>query len=106
MRTRLAGFCLLAACIAPAQALDVHARGTSQPAPATDAGSLEPTIQRVAAAGHHRPGPTRPVVIGVEVVDSINAEALPGVLANYTLARPLNTTANCTDAAGAVAACP
>jgi hypothetical protein len=45
--------------------------------------------------------------IGFQAVRYINGNVLPGVLANYTLAIPLNCSAPaCTDAVGAVVDCP
>jgi hypothetical protein len=45
-------------------------------------------------------------VIGFQAVRYINANALPGVLANYTRALPLQSSVACTDANGAAAICP
>jgi hypothetical protein len=45
-------------------------------------------------------------VIGFETTKYINGNVTPGVLANYTVARPLMSSTRCTDAAGNGIPCP
>jgi hypothetical protein len=56
--------------------------------------------------GTRGPGLRGLPVIGFQAVRYINANALPGVLANYTRALPLQSSSRCTDAAGAAVDCP
>ncbi|WP_257388024.1 hypothetical protein [Tahibacter caeni] len=82
------------------------------PSPAAEAGSLELTlgltgqVRSYLPAGTTGPGLVGLPVVGFEAVKYVNANAAPGMLANYTLARPLGATAGCANAAGAAAACP
>jgi hypothetical protein len=56
--------------------------------------------------GTRGPGLRGLPVIGFQAVRYINANALPGMLANYTRALPLQSSPRCTDAAGAAIDCP
>jgi hypothetical protein len=82
------------------------------PDPPAETGSLELTLGYSGAprtflpAGTIGPGLRGLPVIGFEAVKYVNGNVTPGVLANYTLGRPLNTTASCTSASGAAIACP
>ncbi len=83
------------------------------PVPATETGLLTLTpvgggnIPRpFLPAGSAGPGLRGLPLIGFEALKYINGNVTPGVLANYTLGRPLNTTANCTDTVGTAVVCP
>lgn len=82
------------------------------PNPATESGSLELTLGVAGDARSRLPaGTTGPSLIGLPVLGFetfkyTNRNLEPGVLANYTVARPLGATANCANAAGTVIACP
>lgn len=82
------------------------------PTPATETGALELTLGVAGDTRSRLPaGTTGPSLIGLpvlgfEAVKYVNGNISPGVLANYTVARPLGATANCANAAGAVIACP
>jgi hypothetical protein len=82
------------------------------PSPATEAGALtlslgtEGEARRFLPAGSAGPGLSGLPLIGFEAIKYVNGNVLPGVLANYTLGRPLTTSANCTNAVGGVVACP
>ncbi len=82
------------------------------PTPATETGSLELTLGVAGDTRSRLPaGTTGPSLIGLpvlgfEAVKYINRNFEPGVLANYTVSRPLGATPNCANAAGAVIACP
>ena len=84
----------------------------SNPTPAAETGSLELTLGVTGAtrsylpAGTIGPGLRGLPVIGFEAVKYVNGNVTPGVLANYTLARPLSSTASCTSPNGALIACP
>ncbi len=90
-------------------AIGTHVGNTT---PATETGALELKLGDFGATRSHLPaGISGPglrglPVIGFEAIKYVNANLLPGVLANYTLGRPLNTTASCTSASGAAIACP
>lgn len=82
------------------------------PTPATETGALELRLGSFEGTRSHLPaGSSGPglrglPVIGFEAIKYINGNVMPGVLANYTLGRPLNTTASCTSPNGAAIACP
>lgn len=82
------------------------------PTPATETGALELKLGDVGGTRSHLPaGSSGPglrglPVIGFEAIKYVNGNVMPGVLANYTLGRPLNTTASCTSPSGAAIACP
>jgi len=82
------------------------------PSPATEAGAFELTrgltgeARSYLPAGTIGPGLVGLPVVGFEAVKYVNGNISPGVLANYTVARPLNATAGCTNSAGAASACP
>ena len=82
------------------------------PTPATEAGSLKLTLGIDYDVRTSLPPGTGGIgllglpVIGFQAVKYVNGNVTPGVLANYTLARELGATANCTNAGGTVVACP
>jgi hypothetical protein len=90
----------------------VFGTNIGNPNPATETGALEIRLGDDGATRSHLPaGSSGPglrglPVIGFEVIKYINGNVTPGVLANYTLGRPLVTTATCTAASGASTSCP
>ncbi len=82
------------------------------PNPPTETGALEirlgdnGTARSHLPAGSSGPGLRGLPVIGFEAIKYINGNVTPGVLANYTLGRPLGTTATCTAPSGASTSCP
>jgi hypothetical protein len=81
------------------------------PSPATETGALTLALgvdgesRSYLPAGSTGPGLRGLPVIGFEAVKYINGNVTPGVLANYTLGRPLNSSANCTNTVGGVVVC-
>jgi hypothetical protein len=85
----------------------------NKPRPATETGSLTLTLgtttgsaQSFLPPGTSGPGLRGLPVIGFEAIKYINANVTPGVLANYTLTRPLTSASSCTSATGSPVACP
>lgn len=83
------------------------------PRPATESGALQLTVGLSTTtgpgflpAGTIGPGLRGLPLIGFEAVKYINGNVTPGVLANYTFARELNSTASCVDSSGGPIACP
>ncbi|MBL8300118.1 MAG: hypothetical protein JNN30_17405 [Rhodanobacteraceae bacterium] len=82
------------------------------PTPAAETGALTLALgvngeaRSYLPAGSTGPGLRGLPVIGFEALKYINGNVTPGVLANYTLARPLNSSATCTNAVGVATACP
>lgn len=77
--------------------------------PAATSGSMRLKFAESAQSG--LPAVTGPKlaglpVIGFQVVNYINGNVTPGVLANYAAAEPLRATVACADANGASVACP